>query len=121
MIETLRLEHDVRAPRRARHWIVQCCDEWQCGALADSAALMVTELVTNAFLHARTDCVVHAAFTAPTLRVTVTDEDSREISAKSLSHTAEEGRGLVIIAALADTWGVEHHAGTKSVWFDLSG
>jgi anti-sigma regulatory factor (Ser/Thr protein kinase) len=120
MIETLRLEHDVRAPRQARRWIVQRCEEWHCDALADSAALMVTELVTNVFLHARTDCVVRADFLAPTLRVTVTDEDSREISTPAPSHTAEQGRGLAIIEALADAWGVQHSGGTKSVWFDLS-
>jgi anti-sigma regulatory factor (Ser/Thr protein kinase) len=121
MKETLWLVHDVRAPSRARHWIVRCCYEWNCAQLADSAALMITELVTNVFLHARTDCVIDAIYAAPTLRVTVTDEDAHLLLPQAQSSTAEEGRGLAIIATLADRWGVEQNDGRKSVWFDLSG
>jgi anti-sigma regulatory factor (Ser/Thr protein kinase) len=101
--------------------MTQRCHEWHCDALADSAALMTTELVTNVFLHARTDCLVRAAFTPPTLTVTVTDQDTRELSPQSPNHAAEGGRGLAIVAELADQWGVEHSDGTKSVWFALSG
>lgn len=120
MTDTLRLEHGIRAPGHARRWIIQRCHEWQCDALADAAALMVTELVTNVFLHARTDCLVHAAFDRPILTVTVTDGDNQELSAQPPSITAEQGRGLAIVAALADTWGIQHSDGAKSIWFHLS-
>ena len=82
---------------------------------------MTSELVTNVFLHARTDCLVHAVFAPPTLTVTVTDGSQQVLAPNPASVTAEEGRGLAIVAELADTWGVEHNDGTKSVWFDLSG
>lgn len=120
MTDTLRLEHSIRAPGHARLWIIQRCQEWRCDVLADAAAVMVTELVTNVFLHARTDCLVHAAFDHSILTVTVTDGDSQEVSAQPPSDTAEEGRGLAIVAALADTWGIDHSDGAKSVWFRLS-
>ncbi|MGH3507824.1 MAG: ATP-binding protein [Nocardioidaceae bacterium] len=120
MTDTLRLEHGIRAPGYARRWIIQRCHDWHCDALADPAALMVTELVTNVFLHARTDCLIHAAFDHPVLSVTVTDGDNRQLTAQPPSDTAEEGRGLAIVAALADTWGVQHGDGAKSVWFRLS-
>lgn len=80
MTDTLRLEHGIRAPGQARQWITQRCHEWHCDTLADSAALMISELVTNVFLHARTDCVIHAAFDSPILTVMVTDEDTHELS-----------------------------------------
>ncbi len=121
VIDKLRLEHDIRSPGRARHWIVQRCHAWDCDGLADHAALLTSELVTNVFLHARTDCLVEAAFEPPTLTVSVTDGDVHDVSPQSPGTGAEAGRGLAIIAALADAWGVEHGEGTKSVWFDLGG
>lgn len=81
---------------------------------------MISELVTNAFLHARTDCLIHAAFDPPTLIVTVTDEDEAEPSAHVLSTTAEGVRGLAIVAGFADNWGTKRLAGGKSIWFHLS-
>ena len=120
MSDTLRLEHDIRAPGQARRWLVQQCHKRHCDVLADPAALIVTELVTNVFLHARTDCLIHAAFDHPTLTVTVTDQDNRELTPQSPSSTAEDGRGLAIVEALADTWGIKHADGVKSVWFHLS-
>ena len=53
--------------------------------------------------------------------MTVTDEDAHLLLPQAQSSTAEEGRGLAIIATLADRWGVEQNDGRKSVWFDLSG
>ena len=120
MSDTLRLEHGIRAPAQARRWLVQRCHKWDCDALADPAALMITELVTNVFLHARTDCLIHAAFDRPTLAVSVSDEDGQELSLRGASSSAEDGRGLAIVAALADAWGIQHADGTKCVWFHLT-
>jgi hypothetical protein len=119
MTDTLRLEHGIRAPGHARRWITERCHEWHCAALADAAALIVTELVTNVFLHARTDCLIHATFDPPILTVTVTDWNNHGLSAPPPNAAAEEGRGLAIVAALADTWGIQHSDRTKSVWFRL--
>ena len=120
MSDTLRLEHGIRAPGNARRWITQLCHEWDCDGLADPAALLITELVTYVFLHARTDCLIHADFDHPILAVTVRDEDSQEFSQPSLSNTAIDGRGLAIVDGLAEAWGIQHNDGAKSVWFQLS-
>lgn len=125
MSDTLRLEHGIHAPGHARRWIVQRCHEWQCDGLADSAALLITELVTNVVLHARTDCLIQAALDRSTLTVTVTDWDAHDLSIRPRSATAEGGRGLGILEAVADAWGVRaadgdsHADGAKSVWFHL--
>ena len=119
-METVHLDHGVRAPRHARRWIVQHCHDWGCDELADTAALMLNELVTNVFLHAGTDCLIRAGFEAPILAVTVSDEDRTALSADRPPDTAESGRGLAIIAALAHSWGIHHHGNAKSVWFQLS-
>ena len=120
MSEVLRLEHGVRAPSLARRWIVERCQEWDCDVLSDSAALIVSELVTNVFLHARTRCQVSAGYDYPVLAVTVTDEDGEHVlSLQQVTDDEVSGRGLAIIAELADAWGVQHSDGTKSVWFRL--
>jgi anti-sigma regulatory factor (Ser/Thr protein kinase) len=120
MSETLRLEHGIRAPGHARRWITQRCREWECPELVDSAALLVSELVTNVFLHARTDCLVHASFHRSVLAVTVTDGGGHELVVQPPSTSAEGGRGLAILEAVADDWGIDHSEGTNSVWFRLS-
>ena len=123
MSDTLWLEHGIRAPSHARRWIIERCHEWHCDDLADPAGLLITELVTNVFLHARTDCVIQAAFDHPVLAITVTDGDDQGLSLVSPSTSAdhdEGGRGLAILAALADTWGIQHNDGAKSVWFHLN-
>lgn len=120
MSEVLRLEHGIRTPRDARRWIMQRCQEWECDAIADSAALMVSELVTNVFLHARTSCLVTADFDFPTLSVSVTDEAGEHaLTLQPTPDGAIGGRGLAIVAELSDAWGVRHDDGTKSVWFHL--
>jgi len=120
MPDTVLLVHDARAPQRARRWITQLCHEWGCEELSDLASLMVTELVTNVYLHAGTDCLIQAAYAQPTLSVAVSDEDATEVSPGTPSDTSESGRGLAIIAALADAWGSKRNGETKQVWFDLS-
>lgn len=51
------------------------------------------------------------------LTVTVTDQDARELSMRSLTTTAENGRGLTIVAA--DGWGISHGDGAKSIWLQI--
>jgi anti-sigma regulatory factor (Ser/Thr protein kinase) len=124
MPDTVRLVHDARAPQRARRWITHRCHDWGCEELSELASLMVTELVTNVYLHTGTACLVQAAYTQPTLSVAVSDEDDSEVSpgtaSNTASDTAENGRGLAIVAALSDAWGTRLNGGTKEVWFDLS-
>lgn len=119
MAETLRLQRGRDVPGRARVWVRGICVTCGLDAAADDAALIVSELVTNVFLHANTDCVVTAEVEAPTLRVAVADEDERAVRPVSAADSAERGRGLQIVAALASTWGVDYRPTGKTVWFTL--
>jgi anti-sigma regulatory factor (Ser/Thr protein kinase) len=120
MADALRLVHDALAPLHARRWIAQRCHQWGCDELADNAALMLTELVTNVYLHAGTDCLIQAAYAQPTLSVAVSDENGFEVRHGAVPDSAEDGRGLSIVAALADAWGTRRDGGSKRVWFALS-
>ncbi|MFI9600251.1 ATP-binding protein [Streptomyces sp. NPDC004069] len=92
----------------------------------DGAVLATDELFANAVEHARTgphDTVtVTIEGGAHTLRVTVADSSPVLPRPRSVDETAESGRGLAIVAALADDWGMappEPGCPGKRVWFTL--
>ncbi|MFJ7204415.1 ATP-binding protein [Streptomyces sp. NPDC098789] len=94
------------------------------GDAADVAELLTTELVTNALVHTDQGAEVFAGLTATRLRVEVRDYAARH--PRPFVPTADDGthgRGLVLIQALADTWGVDSLGGStgKVVWFEIDG
>ncbi|QKW31215.1 ATP-binding protein [Streptomyces seoulensis] len=112
----------VRADARA------LADKWQHPELADDLALLVSELITNAVIHGTTGrgSQVHVTYRLldDRLRVDVRDAATgrpRTVRSTSLDGSPREyGRGLVVVAAIADRWGVSPHVIGKSVWFELA-
>jgi anti-sigma regulatory factor (Ser/Thr protein kinase) len=89
--------------------------------VVDRAALMVSELATNAFRHASTSFTVSVQQLGAAVRVEVTDSGGGEPVLRHPSPTEAGGRGLQIVMALALQWGVEAHDGAgKTVWFTLA-
>lgn len=94
-------------------------------AVANDAILVVSELVTNAVLHALGPVVVEAAFAdgstaeAPAVRVVVSDGSPVAPTMRADSEGASTGRGLALVAALARRWGVEAEGSGKAVWVEL--
>ena len=92
--------------------------------LSETAALLVSELATNAIVHATSDFSVTVLYPTPAGRVRVEVVDSVP-GAPSPLHpppTAPHGRGLLLVASLAEEWGVDG-AGSpegKTVWFELA-
>lgn len=86
------------------------------GELADSLALVTSELASNAVLHARTPFVVRVGEVDGQVRVSVFDHSVRLPERRPLGPDAVTGRGLAIIESLADVWGVEVVDGGKWVW-----
>jgi anti-sigma regulatory factor (Ser/Thr protein kinase) len=113
------LQHGVQAPARARWWLAELCHAWGCEELAWDAGVLVSELTTNVVLHAGTDCRVGATLTDLALTVTVGDEMSGDLSVDDGRPTGQAGRGLSIVRALADAWGVIPTPTGKIVWFAL--
>ncbi|MFJ2735821.1 ATP-binding protein [Streptomyces sp. NPDC087317] len=92
----------------------------------DGAVLATDELFANAVKHARTDpddtVTVTVEGSAHALRVTVADSSPVLPRPRPADATAESGRGLAIVAALADDWGMsppEPGRPGKRVWFTL--
>jgi anti-sigma regulatory factor (Ser/Thr protein kinase) len=87
--------------------------------VVEPARLVVSELATNAIRHAGTDFGVEVDV-GPVVRVAVSDQQPGELPpVTTLEPTSSSGRGLGIVAALADRWGVESLAAGKRVWWEV--
>ncbi|MEV6961494.1 SpoIIE family protein phosphatase [Streptomyces sp. NPDC051207] len=93
--------------------------------LTEDAGLVVSELVTNAVVHAGTDVelALRLEEDTGTLLLEVTDHHPsrapRDGHAEPPDEPPEYGRGLRLVAALAESWGITYRAGTKTVWARL--
>lgn len=86
----------------------------------DDAVLLVSEVVTNAVKHARSDLVLRAELGAGSLRVSVEDRAGEDLPAHRVGSDDDSGWGLTVIDSLARDWGVETTGDGKIVWFDLA-
>lgn len=88
---------------------------------ADTALLLVSELVSNAILHARSTIGLTATRTPDGLRVEVTDASTRPPLPRYDVADAATGRGLLLVDQLADSWGFDTPGPDgKTVWFELA-
>ncbi|MGX1880540.1 ATP-binding protein [Streptomyces sp. NPDC055287] len=86
----------------------------------DVAELLTTELVTNALVHTEHDAEITATVAASRLRVEVRDFAARHPQLRvPIAHDGTHGRGLVLVQALSDAWGVRAQGVGKVVWFEL--
>ncbi|TQE29216.1 ATP-binding protein [Streptomyces ipomoeae] len=95
---------------------------WHLDPLIDRAALGVTELLSNVHRHAEPDkmCTVEMELLLGRLTVSVHDNDPRLPVVQDAEVFATSGRGLAIVAAVSETWGVRPHGESgKVVWFTL--
>ncbi|MFF2041770.1 ATP-binding protein [Kitasatospora sp. NPDC058170] len=100
---------------------------WGVAELIDTAELLSSELVTNAIRHTDRDAVLTARlYREPAadggrarLRVEVEDESDVWPTRRTPGDQAPSGRGLMLVEALADSWGVEPRGSGKRAWFEL--
>ena len=107
------LEPHLGSPRRARVLLRRACLDWALGNAYDDAALVVTELVTNAVRHTGTPCMLTVTLDGEGLRLAVRDEGPLP---PALLDDRQRGAGLRIVTTLARHWGVVPHADGKTVW-----
>ncbi len=112
------LPADPTAPRRARALLQDVAQEWGLDDdLHQDVAMVVTELVANAVDHARTASTVTLGLDDGDLLVTVRDGcPDGAPRPRPVDPTAPRGRGLQMVDALAESWGVTAHADGKTVW-----
>ncbi|MFF2963688.1 SpoIIE family protein phosphatase [Streptomyces sp. NPDC057963] len=114
-----------RSVATARAFVRDTLQGWGYTDVVDDAVVLTSELVTNAVVHAGTAADVLCLRTEDGVRVEVSDHyPEREIPLQTTaldfgSPDRENGRGLLLCAALASRWGVEYSPTRKHVWFQL--
>ena len=118
MLTTTLIRRD--APRAARRTVADCCLEADAGPVCtDGAAVMTSELVTNALLHGTGPITLGVDCGPAQVRVEVGDADPRRPALPAADDASESGRGLLIVDALARSWGVDDASPGKTVWFEI--
>lgn len=88
--------------------------------LVDDASLVVSEMVTNALLHAGSAIDVEASYADGSLLVRVSDASPHEPRLRTYGDEARTGRGLHLVESLTDAWGFERAEVGKTVWARIS-
>jgi anti-sigma regulatory factor (Ser/Thr protein kinase) len=107
------------SPAAARRFVTSTLDSWGLEGLAETATLLVSELVTNALLHARSATRLELHRRDGVLHIEVEDTVTRLPTRRHYSPEAGTGRGLALVETLASSWGVTFRADGKAVWFRL--
>ncbi|OIK02042.1 ATP-binding protein [Streptomyces sp. MUSC 14] len=118
------LRRDRRSVRMAREFTRAVLSEWRFGRREDEVLLCVSELATNAVLHGvppGRGFSVRASLlrTEGQLRLEVHDSGPGDIHPREASPESESGRGLLLVSALADKWGVGERNPGRFVWCEF--
>jgi len=119
------LPAELKRVPAARHALQDQLADWGLSLLADELTLAVDELLANAVLHGCTrgqeTVTLTACLTAKELRIAVEDPSPRQPQLQNPSGDAESGRGLALVDALCDRWGVAPatEGAGKQVWLAM--
>ena len=104
----------------ARRLVLDALTAAQRDDLDEIAQLLVSEVVTNALVHAGTPIGISAFVGDDGLRVEVTDGSTQAPAPRTYGAMAGTGRGLRLLQQLVDQWGTLAHPDGKTVWFELN-
>jgi anti-sigma regulatory factor (Ser/Thr protein kinase) len=109
------------APRAARAFLKDVLAVWDCDDEDQVAAVLTSEVVTNAIRHTAGKVSLRITLAVDIIRVEATDGEPGPVRALPLDVTADGGRGLFLVEMLARDWGAFDHedGGGKIVWFEL--
>ncbi len=119
--EHLTLAPNASAVSTARRLVADLCRKVGVDDEAsDTAVLLTSETVTNAFTHGRSEARVAVTVSSDKVRVEVGDDNSRHPHHVVRDHDALDGRGMTIVGILATAWGVTDDPYGKVVWFEVA-
>ena len=105
---------------RARRWLSSQLEEWGLEDLDYDASVVLSELVTNSLLHAKTQIELKLSH-GQVLRLEVCDSSETLPALRGPTESSTTGRGLHLVAALTTAWGFESVSGGKTVWAEFGG
>lgn len=91
-------------------------------ATCEIVELLVSELATNAVVHARSEFQIRVLRSPGSVRVEVADVGAGDIAPRMIAESEAHGRGLRIVGQLADEWGVlsAPDSDARTVWFRVT-
>lgn len=110
----------VSAVPAARRFLIEVLRSWGEDAIAVDAAVVVSELTTNAVLHASSAFRVHLTRRHDTVRISVDDVGPARPQPREAAPEDFGGRGMQLINALARAWGCDVVETGKTVWADIA-
>jgi hypothetical protein len=109
------------AARQGRNVATDACLRWDLPHLVAPASLIVSELVSNVVDHAHTMATLRLSLRRRYLTIAVRDGSPAEpVKAAGMSLDARSGRGLILVAESAHSWGWLPTDGGKVVWASLA-
>ncbi|RKS72706.1 serine phosphatase RsbU (regulator of sigma subunit) [Motilibacter peucedani] len=120
-VARLDLPAETSAAGTARAWARRMLGGWGVDDdRLDAALLCTSELVTNAFLHARSGCLVELDVDDHRVLVLVSDQGMTTLPAAQAAEPGSvRGRGLALVETLSDAWGSERTSRGTTVWFEI--
>lgn len=107
---------------RARHLTAQRLEELHVddAGVRATAELLVSELVTNVIKHTGSRPTLTVSRDDQLVRIEVADEEAAGVPLeRDVDVTAEHGRGLLLVSALASAWGYDRSDEGKRIWVEL--
>ena len=114
------LRPEPQAVAAARRFVQRTMTQWGQDDLADHACLLVSEILTNAVHHARSPIGLRLHHTAREIVTEITDDNTHLPRCRLPGPDDENGRGLMLVDALASDWGSRPAETGKTVWFTLA-
>src|SRR3954468_18813176 len=110
----------ARSCSEGRRFVTQTLTDWGLLGLLDAAALLASEVITNAVLHARTVVTVTVVRTDPgTVRIDVSDGSPHAPERRQANEEDTNGRGIGLLDTLAASWSVRMTEHGKTLSFSL--
>ncbi|WP_329191282.1 ATP-binding protein [Actinacidiphila glaucinigra] len=111
--------HDLAALWAARRAVAQHASHCGLAPISGDAALLATELITNALQHSRGPAFLAVIPLKCGVRVEVHDALPSMPACQNKDADATSGRGLILVDALAQSWGIEKNRTGKRVWCEI--
>jgi len=106
----------LKTVRDARRFLARTLEGWGCDDYDFAASVVLSELATNAALHARTPYRVRLRLETTHLAISVADANPQRPQLRRYALDATTGRGMNLIEALCTRWGTTPTDDGKTVW-----
>ncbi|MFJ6852825.1 SpoIIE family protein phosphatase [Streptomyces sp. NPDC091271] len=113
---------DPQGLSEARSIVRQALTDWELAGLADDAELVTGELLVNVLLHTEGGAVLTLeVLPEPVRRVRLSVQDRSSVwpRRRTPGETSTSGRGLLLLDAVAERWGIEPRGEGKAVWCEI--